>query len=321
MGLPKVSIVIPCYNNTHFVKAAIDSALAQTFSNREIIVIDDGSTHNSLETIRAYGNCIRWETGPNQGAPVVRNRGLELAQGEFIKFLDADDVLLQDCLERQVNQAMQLPTDRKAIIYGDALWADQDGHPLAKYRHEPIRPGEDAIAHILKESPLTSCPLHKREYLLAIGGFDTSLPRGQEYDLHLRLVLSGVDFVYYPGPVYHYRQHMEVGRISNHLYSHDGPLVMFYIIQKQKEIIEAQIREPLSPEIKRIFARRFWSYGRGVLREGYWVEANEYFTAARQLDAKNCIVGNLPYPMLVKLFGPRYAEAAIQKLHLAIGNR
>ncbi|NEO92714.1 MAG: glycosyltransferase family 2 protein, partial [Moorea sp. SIO3G5] len=85
-----ISIIIPCYNNQAFIKQAIESALNQTYPYTEIIVIDDGSTDGSLEIIRSFENSIKWETGSNQGAPAARNRGLELAKGEYIKFLDAD---------------------------------------------------------------------------------------------------------------------------------------------------------------------------------------------------------------------------------------
>ena len=115
MNNPLVSIIIPCYNNEAFVKQAIESALQQTYTNVEIIVIDDGSTDGSLEIIRSFENHIQWETGSNQGAPKARNRGLELAQGEYIRFLDADDILFRNCLEHQVERASQISSERKAI--------------------------------------------------------------------------------------------------------------------------------------------------------------------------------------------------------------
>ena len=90
---PLVSIVIPCYNAERYVGEAIESALDQTYPHKEVIVIDDGSTDSSLEVIRSFGNHLRWETAPNRGGSAARNRGLELARGELIQFLDADDLL------------------------------------------------------------------------------------------------------------------------------------------------------------------------------------------------------------------------------------
>ena len=88
-----VSIIIPCYNAEKYLNQAVDSALAQTYPHCEVIVIDDGSTDGSLEILKKYHQLIRWETGPNQGGCAARNRGLEIANGEWIQFLDADDML------------------------------------------------------------------------------------------------------------------------------------------------------------------------------------------------------------------------------------
>lgn len=324
MNFPLVSIIIPCYNNEGFVKQAIESALKQTYKNVEIIVIDDGSTDGSLEIIRSFDNSIKWETGSNQGAPKARNRGLEIATGEYIKYLDADDILLPDCLERQVEKASQLSSERKAIVYGEAIWINRDGEPLPSNPLLPRQENEDPIAHILSQCPLTSCPLHKRDYLLEIGGFDPSIPKGQEHDLHLRLVLAGVEFIYHSGTVYQYREYSDTNRISNLGLSRKGAMIHFEILQQHCRNIEEQTRKPLSPDVRKILARRFWAYGRAILREGYVVEAKSYFYAARQVSPNNCINGKPPYLMLVKLFGPFYSEllmTLLKKLDLGASKR
>jgi glycosyltransferase involved in cell wall biosynthesis len=303
-----VSIIIPCFNNAAFVAAAIDSALKQSYDRIEVIAIDDGSSDRSLEIIRSFGDKVRWETIANQGAPTARNRGLELARGEYIKFLDADDLLLPDCLERQVQQAINLGMEQKAIVYGDAMRIDRQGHPLPSYPLQSRQPTTDPIAHILSHCPLTSCPLHRKAYLQAIGGFDPQLPRGQEHDLHLRLVLSSVAFVRDPHPVYQYREYTDPDRISNQAYTKKGAMVHYLAIEKHIQLIEQQTARPLTPQVRSILSQRLWRYGRGVLREGGVSEATRYFDTARALDKKNCITGQSPYPMLVRLFGPQRAE-------------
>src|SRR6266487_4648219 len=92
---PLVSVLIPCFNAEKWVGQAISSALAQTWSNKEVLVVDDGSTDGSLEIIRSFGASIRFESGRNRGANVARNRLLELAKGEWLQYLDADDYLLK----------------------------------------------------------------------------------------------------------------------------------------------------------------------------------------------------------------------------------
>ncbi len=111
-----VSILIPCYNAERWIAQSIESALAQTYGSIEVIVVDDGSTDRSLDIIRGFGDRIRWETGPNRGGNWARNRLLDLARGEWVQFLDADDYLLPDKVEPQMHFLQNHPeTD---ILYG-----------------------------------------------------------------------------------------------------------------------------------------------------------------------------------------------------------
>ena len=98
---PVVSIILPCYNKRAYVAAAIESALAQT-TPCEVIVIDDGSTDGSLDEVKRFDGRVVWETGPNRGGSAARNRGLELAQGTWIQFLDADDLLPPEKIAVQI---------------------------------------------------------------------------------------------------------------------------------------------------------------------------------------------------------------------------
>jgi glycosyltransferase involved in cell wall biosynthesis len=311
---PLVSIVIPCYNGQDFIKEAIDSALDQTYPNIEVIVLNDGSTDRSLDAIESFGDRIRIESNTNQGVQLTRNRGIELAKGEYIKFLDSDDVLLWDCIETQVAQLSQLPPESKAIVYGDVQWTDRQLQPISNYPSQPQPPEMDAVAAIMSHSPVTSCPIHKREYLLEVGGFDPFLITRHENNLHLRLVLSGVQFVYAPCLVYKYRQYSDDSRLSRASYTKMGSMYYFDVLERDKATIEEKTGMALSPEVRSTFAKDYWTYGRVVLREGYHGEAQKYFSEARKLDPDSCIVGNYPYPLLVKSIGVAGAELTISLL-------
>jgi glycosyltransferase involved in cell wall biosynthesis len=99
MGTPRFSILIPVYNREVFVKECIDSILSQSFSEFEIIAIDDGSSDHSFETLQTYGNRIIALQQKNQGPEFARDFGASLAQGEYLVFLDSDDILLPGALE------------------------------------------------------------------------------------------------------------------------------------------------------------------------------------------------------------------------------
>lgn len=97
-----VSVIVPCYNADPFLHETIDSVLAQTLPVAEIIVIDDGSTDRSAEVVRSYGDQVRLVQQANAGESVARNRGIEMAQGNWIALLDADDKWAPDKVEKQV---------------------------------------------------------------------------------------------------------------------------------------------------------------------------------------------------------------------------
>ena len=98
-----VSIIIPVYNSANFLKSTVESALAQTYLNKEIIIVDDGSTDNSFETAKQYENGnVKVIKQVNAGAAMARNTGLAIAKGDYIQFLDAGDLLSADKIEKQV---------------------------------------------------------------------------------------------------------------------------------------------------------------------------------------------------------------------------
>lgn len=213
MSAPLVSIIIPCYNAEKYVAEAIQSALDQTYSNKEVIVIDDGSTDGSLEIIKSFGDEIHWETGPNQGGNRARNRGLELSSGEWIKFLDADDILLQESIENQICFGITLK--QGSIPYGKVLSLETrkiiSNHVILSHDDS----SDDAIRNLYMHNILTSCPLHKKSLLMEVGGFDENLRRDQEWNLHLRMAIHGIKFVYQNTNCYFYRNHKSPERINN----------------------------------------------------------------------------------------------------------
>lgn len=185
-----VSIIIPCYNSEAWIAGAVRSALEQTWECKEVVVIDDGSTDGSLEVIKSFGEAIRWETGPNRGGCAARNRGIELAQGEYIQFLDSDDVLVSDCVEAKMDFECE-PDER--VCCGVELWAEESTSTMVDYWDRPVY---DLEFMIRTGTPSTPAPLHLRCDLMAIGGFREDLRCSQEYDLHLRLASElGIRFV------------------------------------------------------------------------------------------------------------------------------
>jgi glycosyltransferase involved in cell wall biosynthesis len=109
-----VSIIVPCYNKGAYVASAIESALAQTHTC-EVIVVDDGSTDGSLNEIKGFDRRVRWVTGPNRGGCAARNTGVDMSSGNYLQFLDADDILPPEKIARQLAALMDAPEGAVAI--------------------------------------------------------------------------------------------------------------------------------------------------------------------------------------------------------------
>ncbi len=138
--MPSVSIIIPFHNARRWLAAAIESSLAQTISEKEVIVVDDGSTDESPAIASRYVNqAVRIATQANRGASAARNHGLRLARGEFIQFLDADDLLAPDKIERQVAVLSRAP----GCVATGAWGHFRDSPADAVFHPEPVWRGAD----------------------------------------------------------------------------------------------------------------------------------------------------------------------------------
>jgi glycosyltransferase involved in cell wall biosynthesis len=193
-----VSILIPCFNAEKWVAQAIESALAQTWPEKEVTVVDDGSTDRSLEIIRRFDGRIRWETGPNRGGGVTRNRLFELANGEWLQYLDADDFLLPQKLERQIEFA-RLHCDCD-VIYSPTIWEKREDGVFFSVKTQIPEPHDDPwVLLALWHLPQTGGPLWKRSALERVGGWRVEQPCCQEHELYFRLLAAGCHFEFYDG--------------------------------------------------------------------------------------------------------------------------
>ena len=128
ISVPRVSIVVPAYNAAATIAATVESALAQTFSDFEIIVVDDGSTDRTREILRGFGDRVRLIEQHNNGPAAARNAGARASSGEYLAFLDADDLWRPTMLERAVAELEAEPAS--TLVFFNALLADSDGVEL-----------------------------------------------------------------------------------------------------------------------------------------------------------------------------------------------
>lgn len=186
----QVSVVIPTYNRKEYVQIAIESVLAQTYTDLEIIVVDDGSTDATDRALQArYGDRIRYEWQSNQGESAARNRGIALAKGDFVAFLDSDDVWLPHKLARQMGVMADRPD--VGLVVCQAWRIDRSGQRMPGLPFGPPVEGSTVgITHLLRRNvlgPAGSSALVRSSVFHVVGGFELDLTFGEDWDMWLRI--------------------------------------------------------------------------------------------------------------------------------------
>ncbi|MCL5951129.1 MAG: glycosyltransferase [Chloroflexi bacterium] len=206
--MPKVSVVIPTYNRAQLIRETLRSVLAQTYHDFEVVVIDDGSTDNTQEALVAYGSQIRYFRKDNGGQASARNLGIRVASGEYIAFLDSDDLWLPSKLEEQVTT---LVTARTKWVYCDAeLFDGATGRTVGLYSRQNNRPYEGHVARqlLLNDFIASPTPIIHREVFDRVGYFDESalLRSREDWEMWLRIA-PHYSVAYLAKPLARYRLH------------------------------------------------------------------------------------------------------------------
>ena len=219
---PLVSIVIPVFNGGNYMREAIDSALAQTYTNIEVIVVNDGSCdEGETDTIaRSYGDTIRYFKKENGGCASALNRGIEEMRGEYFSWLSHDDVYLPEKVEYQIAILAGLQ-DKSTILYGGWQIIDAESNPMTTVHPHAVQPIEKLNISLfpLLRGLLHGCSmLIPVRYFREIGLFDVNLPSTQDYALWFDF-LRVAPIHYDPRVLIRSRVHPEQGthKIARHI--------------------------------------------------------------------------------------------------------
>jgi len=182
--MPRVSVIIPAYNAERYLGEALDSVMAQTWRDIEVVVVDDGSTDGTQEIVRGYGPPVRLLEQANAGPAAARNRGVREAEGELVAFLDSDDLWLPEKL------ALQVPLfdaeGRVALVYCKAERMTGDGTPIPTPAH-PRPTGDVFLALLGRNHCPTSGVVVRRDVFLRFGGFPEDMVWAEDWHLWLRI--------------------------------------------------------------------------------------------------------------------------------------
>jgi glycosyltransferase involved in cell wall biosynthesis len=187
---PTVSVIVPAFNAKPWIAEALTSVLSQTVPPGEVIVVDDGSTDGTPEAVRQFGSSVRYERRANSGAGAARNLGLRLAKGEYVAFLDADDLWLPEKLEKQLNLFSANPDI--AWAYCDSyIFSDREPGVMTRVgRHLKLRDGYIFESLLLGDFIASPTPIVHRDVFARVGGFvqqPSWVVFAEDWDMWLRI--------------------------------------------------------------------------------------------------------------------------------------
>lgn len=201
---PLISVIIPTYNCREFLSEAIQSALNQSYRPIEVIVCDDGSTDDTAQLLRTFGDTITVIQGKHKGVSAARNSAIAASRGEYLAFLDADDCWLPDKIRLQVESMLESPAAVVCHTGCELFGAEQGDGPIESARRERIQ-GKCFDRLFFANGIVLSSALVRRT-AFPLEGFDTNLSGPEDYDLFMR-ILFDAEALYLPDILTRYRRH------------------------------------------------------------------------------------------------------------------
>jgi len=203
--MSKVSVIIPAYNSEKYIQETIKSVLNQTYHDIEIIVCDDGSTDKTRDLVAQFGDKVKYIYQTNSGCPVARNTAISLSRGQYIAFVDHDDLWLPDKLERQIN-AFELDKEI-GLIYSDSYILHNNTLQVKRYSELEKQFRGNTLHYLFMSNfiPILTVVV-KKEVLNKVGLFDPRYLFAEDYDILLR-VAEHYKIDYIEDPLAKYRIH------------------------------------------------------------------------------------------------------------------
>lgn len=273
-GFPTVSVIIPTYNRTRFISEAVESVLAQTYSDYEILVVDDGSIDNTKDVLLPYQDKVIYIYQKNQGVSAARNTGIRNSKGKYIAFLDSDDMWLPEKLEKQVEILDKYPDI--SMVYSNISYCDEKG----RYIRTASKANMFQSGHIPEKVLLwkVNCGylqtwLIRKSCFDEIGLLDTTFKMSEDREMSVRIAMN-YNIYGLKEPLTMVRQHRPSERLGRspakeREYYYFKFLDHFFDKYKDFQIVEMTR--------KKLIAGYYWYAGKNYLRDGDMAEANDRF--------------------------------------------
>jgi glycosyltransferase involved in cell wall biosynthesis len=278
MSAPLVSVIIPAYNAARYLPATLQSCFDQTYPHLEIIVVDDGSSDETAQLMAGYPS-VQYIRQANQGPAIARNTGMEQARGDYLQFLDADDLLLPPKIERCLAGFEAHP--QAGVVYCDYEYRTPDLQALSPVPKPHHTQPQGKIAATLIHSTATywcvPCPLVKSDLARQVGGFTPGFNGVEDWHFWIKLAAQGAEFWPLPEVLVWYR-HSPTSLSRN-------PVLM---AQSRLAAMQALRGLPLPPEVdlEEKIAGRHHALAMRLWYEGQPVQARQHFQQAKSLHPK-----------------------------------
>jgi glycosyltransferase involved in cell wall biosynthesis len=305
-----VSVIIPAFNSERYLSDAVESVLNQTYKNFELIVVNDGSTDRTEEILKQYFDRIQYIYQHNKGVAAARNTGIRVSKGEYVAFLDSDDIWAKNNLRLQINYLKNNPDI--GLIYGEIV--NFNGHETDEELWSVIMETPRPKGHIFQDLILaclfqTSTVMVRRRVLDTVGFFNESLPLGEDYDLWLRIAANH-KVGYVPDMLCKYRRHASSLTATNLL---EMPWELKVVERALKMFPQEKEKIP-SLKLRKRFAKTYFHNGYAAFLRGQYSLANSSFRKSLSFMPFNTRA--IIY-FLISRFSPRHGSIIINFLKQA----
>lgn len=267
--MPTVSVIIPTFNRAHYVVEAIESVLAQSYHDFELIIVDDGSTDETAQIIGEYQNRLQYFYQENQGPSAARNWGIHQATGTFIAFLDSDDLWHKDKLKTQMSLMNQQPEIK--ICYTNEIWIRNGVRVNQRKIHQKYSGWIFQRCLPLCIISPTSALIH-REVFDKVGLFDENFIVCEDYDLWLR-ICSNYTVAFIDQPLITKR-----GGHSDQLSRKFWGMDRFRVMALEKILLQDHLNNEDRKAAIEMLTKKCHILATGFLKRGKIEEANKYQT-------------------------------------------
>ncbi|MGO4943119.1 glycosyltransferase family 2 protein [Ruoffia tabacinasalis] len=279
MRKPLISVIVPCYNSEKWVLESLESVNKQTYKNFEIIVVDDGSYDNTKDIVKNYDSSIVYKYQQNKGPAAARNLGVSVAKGQYIAFLDSDDLWENNKLEKQLSY-IQSNEETDLILTDVTVVNEKNEFLFYHYNSVPLNKHELIIELFLGNIGMNTPTIFmKKEVFNKVGGFTESLPLRED---HFFLMEISATF-----NIAHMKEHLVRRRVRASSLSHS--VDPNQILKMNLPFIDLSLKQfPfLSTYKKQVYSKLYTSIGKKFWSNKDFINSRIYFTKAIKCSPKH----------------------------------